>query len=222
MNNVSIRIAGCLFVLAALFWSLSCNTSTPNSNVAQNQSSTADAGNANVDPLWGTSSACKDENITMEEKRALVEADIAKQIRGDGKLKKQLDGEGTQQKRFKYRVVIQDKYLIAYFEGRIDGENQLEDLSEILNNFKKNKCVLRVILVPTGTLPDDPNQPMEPSMLSRGFEWNLCDWPQQPCSDGQCHDVCPSMTSNSNANVNVNANANVNMNVNANRIRAND
>jgi hypothetical protein len=207
MRNLSIRIAGCFLVLTALIWTLGCGPSATNSNVAQNQNANAELANTNTAQI--TSKACSDSG-TLGDKRQRVYDEIERQIKLDGNLATQYQEEA-----FDFDVVIVDRYLEAHFKGLIGGEDELENLSEILNNFKEDGCLLMVRMASKsaggGSVPPVP--------LS-GFEWNLCEWPTYPCPDGTC--ACRKLGNGSgNANSNTNANANANANSNANVYRSN-
>jgi hypothetical protein len=210
MRNVSIRIAGCLFVLTILVWSLACGPSAPNSNQVQNQNTPLDPANSNAGVAGITDGSCNETDLNRKLTR--VKENVRAQIEAREELERQLNGQGPQRpSRFKIDAGIVDNYIVVFVEGRIEGEDELEWLVEVLNNFKKDRCVLKVRLVPPGTLP------ITPQNLSAGFEWSLCEWPSYPCPDGTCKESCQkNINANTNGNANSNVNANVNQNMNAN------
>jgi hypothetical protein len=103
------------------------------------------------------------------------------------------------------------KYYIGYIRGKISGDDNLKELSDILNDFQSKEDCLRVIFfqaAPTTLTDDGP-----------GFEWSACQYPMVVCPNGEC---CMAVDTNANtntgsSNTNANANANANANSNVNR-----
>jgi hypothetical protein len=96
------------------------------------------------------------------------------------------------------------KYYVGHVRGKVSGDDNLKELSNILNDFQSKEDCLRVIFflpAQTSTSVDGP-----------GFEWSSCQYPMVVCPGGEC---CMAVDTNTNANTpaphtNTNTNANVN------------
>ena len=145
--------------------------------------------NANANSSILADDSCDEADVNQRVIK--VKQKITDKIKNDPNLKKQFEGDPTQNPaippRFKFEVRKSptSNHVEAIFEGGVSGKDKLKDLSDILNDFKKKGCLLRVVFVQTGTLP------LAPDAVASGFEWLACEWPMQACPDGQCLPSCP-------------------------------
>jgi len=210
MTNRSIRIAISLtVVLAAVMLIMSCGTAPQNTNLNQNQ-------NQNQNGIETKAAA-------IEYDDACDEQDVN---RRRDKTQQKIDAELSRDDELKDRVKILVKtvgtsHLEAIVEGQAGGEDELEDLSRIVRKFMKRKCVVRVLFVTTGTIPSATS-----ADRNEIFEWNACEWPNVPCTNGECvphpcvkgiRTPTPTPRPNTNANSSSSSNSNSNSNSNANR-----
>jgi hypothetical protein len=130
--------------------------------------------------------ACNDPDINQ---RAIkVKQKAVDKIKSNTKLKSQYEGDPGQglQPRFKFEVrkSPSGNYLEALFEGGISGDDSLKELGDILKDFKKNGCLLKVFFVKPGTMPLAASAPAE------GFDLISCEWPNIACPNGECRESC--------------------------------
>ena len=206
MKITSIRAAVSLTILlVVLLLIMSCAPGAQNTNqsLGQNQNDNQNANRAgNVAVLY--SDACDPTN--MNTKIELVQARIDEDIARDDELK-----EGRV--KVQVRKATGGDYLELLVEGFARGEDELNDLTHILKKFmnKDKNCVLRVVFVPTGTIPALAN-----SDRLTDFQWSACEWPKIACPSGVCAKACPSLTPqidptpNSTRSPNADSNAGVN------------
>jgi hypothetical protein len=95
-------------------------------------------------------------------------------------------------------------YFIARVRGKVSGDDNLKELSNILNDFQdKQECLRVVYFLPDSTASSAAGDP--------GFEWSSCEYPLHVCPNGEC---CMPIDANVNTNVNTTPNANTNSNGN--------
>jgi hypothetical protein len=185
MKNQSITLVVAILALTSILFALGCspapqNTNQPrntNANGSVNANGRAETNAANVAIL--EDSACSESNLGERRKR--VEEKILEKIEQSGNLRPQYQAQ-----RFKYQVVVvpgaNSNTLHLYIEGKITGDDSFVDLSRIIRSFVGRKCASRVRWVKTGTLPVAPDA----LSIDPGFEWTACDYPNEPCPNGEC------------------------------------
>jgi hypothetical protein len=95
-------------------------------------------------------------------------------------------------------------YFIARIKGKVSGDDNLKELSNILNDFQsKKECLRMIYFLPDPTSSSATGEP--------GFEWSSCEYPMHVCPNGECCSVIG-------ANTNTNGNTTPLVNVNGNRI----
>ena len=104
-------------------------------------------------------------------------------------------------------------YFVAYIKGKISGDDNLKELSDILNDFQgKSECMRMIYFLPNQTSTTADSVP--------GFEWSSCEYPMHVCPNGEC---CQDKDSNTNTNTHPGpsptANSNGNSNSNAGRAK---
>lgn len=217
MKNRAITVALLLTVaLAAFMLILSCGTGPQNVNQNQNQNQNRAETESQTAAL-GADGVC--DLTDLRQKIDGVKRRILEKMSDD--LKKQHNGNTAQglPPRFQYEVRLSPNgnYLEVYFENGFSGSDGLKDMADVLNDFKKDKCLLKVYFVPRGGIP------VNGTARTDGFEWTACEWPKVACPSGVCDtEPCPSFsppTANSNANTNSNTS---NMNSNSGRGNANN
>ena len=165
MKIQSIKIAISMSVLSVVLFSFSCATKENDVLV---------------------DSACNEQDIN--QRAAKVKQKTIEKIKANAKLKSQYEGDPGQglQPRFKFEVrkSPSGNYLEALFEGGISGDGSLKELGDILKNFKKNGCVLKVFFLKSGSLPLADSAPAE------GFDLIACEWPNVACPNGECRESC--------------------------------
>ena len=164
MKNETIRIAISMSLLGAVLFSFAC--SKENGALAD--------------------SACDEPDINQ---RAIkVKQKITDKIKAKPKLKSQYEGDPGSglQPRFKFEVrkSPSGNYLEALFEGGLSGEDAMKELGDVLKDFKKNGCLLKVLFLKPGSLPLAASAPAE------GFDLIACDWPNVACPNGECRESC--------------------------------
>lgn len=197
--RISVGIAG----LGALVYFLACSPATQNNNSNQNQAIAPNQNQANG-------------NVSSKDLRpceyGLPPGSQAQQIKKDieakmgPSLKKLLKDPANPNGTFTVEVqkASGGTYFVAYIKGKISGDDNLKQLSNILNDFQGKEQCLRVIhFLPNQLTATDGG----------GFEWSSCEHPMVVCPNGEC---CIPATGNTNTNMNANVNANVNSNANAN------
>lgn len=199
MKALSMRISAGMIALGALLYFLACSPATQNNNSSQNQnlSNQANGNRASKDlePCnYGSEPGSHAQGIKKE-----IKDEMGTSLK---KLLKDQDNPGGT-----FTLEIQKAsdgtYFVAYVRGRISGDDNLKELSNILNNFQdKEECLRMVYFLPDQTTP--------PAQGGDGFEWSSCEHPMVVCPNGECcwPTGTNTNTGNSNANTNTNGNAN--------------
>lgn len=192
MKKQMIRISLPAIALACLLLALSCGSpETSNSN--QNS--------ANVSSV-GPSDPCGES--TIDDKVTQLNIRLVNEMKADSLLAPQY-----QAGKFNMTAVKGSEYhIVVYVEGSVKGQEKFEKISDILDNFQKGGCVMRIVLRVNSADP--------------GFEWEYCAEGTCPGPDGRCYACMTNSNSNAPANSNTNSNTNVNANSNSNaRVRTN-
>jgi len=206
MKALSIRISAGIISLGALLYFLACSPATKNDNSSQNQNvSSASGNNAPMDL-----SACTDFGSDPGGAHA---KGIKKGIKDkmSASLKKLLKDADNPTGTFTIDVQKAENalYFVAYVRGRVSGDDNLKELSNILNDFQgKSECLRMVYLLPDQTTNITTGDP--------GFEWSSCEYPMVVCPNGECCHPTTANTNTSNVNTNSNGNSNANANANSN------
>ena len=204
MKAFLIRISVGVIVLAALVYFLACTSPTPSNNSNQNQpiapKNVANDNASSKDELkpceYGSEPGSHAQHIKNEIKDKMGPS-----------LKKLLKGPDNPDGTFTVEIekASNGTYFIARVKGKVSGDDNLKELSNILNDFQsKQECLRVVYFIPEQAAPGALGDP--------GFEWSSCEYPMRVCPNGEC---C--MTVEANTNTNVNASPPPNTNGNSNR-----
>ena len=203
MKAFLIRISVGVIALGALVYFLACSSPTPSNNASQTQNiAPKNAANGNSSP---------DDHLKPCEYGS-EPGSHAQHIKNDIKdkmgpsLKKLLKGPDNPDGTFTLEVAKASNgtYFVARIKGKVSGDDNLKELSNILNDFQSKQECLRVIyFMPDQSAPTITGDP--------GFEWSSCEYPLHVCPNGSC---CETIDSNTNTNVNTNTG---NTNGNSNR-----
>ena len=206
MKALLIKVASGMIALGALLYFLACSPPAPSNNASQNQ---------NIAPknLANGNSSSKDELRPCEYgsepgPHAQHIKDAIKDKMGPS-LKKLLKGPDNPGGTFTIEVqkATNGTYFVARVKGKISGDDNLKELSNILNDFQSKQECLRVVYF----IPDSTGLSVEGDP---GFEWSSCEYPMHVCPNGTC---CETVESNTNTNVNTNSTPQANTNGNSNR-----
>ncbi len=205
MKALSMRISAGTIALGALFYFLACSPATQNNNSSQNQNLSQNQNQANGTKALADLGPC---NYGSEPGSHAQR--IKKEIKGKmstllKKLLKDQDNPGGTFTIEIQKASDEKRYFVAYVRGKVSGDDNLKELSNILNDFQDKQECLRMVYF----LPD---QTTAAPLDGDGFEWNSCQHPMVVCPNGEC---C--MAAETNTNSNGNSNANTNTNANANR-----
>lgn len=198
MKALSMRISAGILALGALFYFLACSPATQNDNSRQNQNLAAANVNSPAKDLrpcnYGAEPGSHAQQIKKEIKDKMGSS-----------LKKLLKDPANPSGTFTIEVqkASNGTYFVAYVRGKVSGDDNLKELSNILNDFQNKEECLRVVYF----LPDQTG----PTLDGPGFEWSSCEYPMVVCPNGEC---CVAVDANTNTNGNSNANANANTNAN--------
>ena len=197
------RIAGGIIVLVGLLYFLACSPSPPqNNNISQNVAPDQNQAKGNT--------AAKEDLRPCEHQTdpGSHGQHIKDEIKGHmgSSLKKLLKGPDNPGGTFSIEVTKAQNgtYYIARIKGKISGDDNLKELSNILNDFQNKQECLRVVYF----LPDSAGTS---AAADSGFEWSSCEYPMQVCPNGEC---CTTISANSNGNVNTMPPVNTNTNGN--------
>lgn len=194
MKALLMRITVGVFALGALFYFLACTPPTPNNNAGQNvspNSNHANGNQANGNTL--TSLQPCDSNTNPGTHGQQMKHEMKdKMSPALKKLYKDADNpDGT------FTIEITQAtggtYYIGRIKGKISGDDNLKELSDILNDFQSKQECLRVIyfVPPDGASATAEGEP--------GFEWSSCEYPMHVCPNGEC---CSTIEANTNSNTN--------------------
>lgn len=204
MKALLMRIVVGVFALAALLYFLGCNPAPPNNNTSQNQNVSPNTNHANANSSKNDMKPCDDTSEPGSHAQHIK--DEIKDKMGPS-LKKLLKTTDNPNGTFTIDISKAEngKYFIARVRGKVSGDDNLKELSNILNDFQSKQECLRVIyFMPNGAAagPGD------------GFEWSSCEYPMVVCPNGEC---CMPIDANTNANTHPSPAGNANGNGNANR-----
>jgi hypothetical protein len=206
MKALLMRIAVGIIGLVGLVYFLACSPPPPpNSNVGQNIGQNQNQANGNMSKAdlrpcdYGSDPGSHGQHIKDEIKEHM-----------GASLKKLLKDADNPNGTFTLEVTKAQNgtYFVARIRGRVSGDDNLKELSNILNDFQDRQDCLRVVyFLPESTSSSEVGEP--------GFEWSSCEYPLHVCPNGEC---CMPTESNTNANVNTNTNtAPANFNANGSR-----
>lgn len=204
MKALLIRISVGVIALGALFYFLACSPATQNNNSTQNQTLSPNQNQANGNVASKDLRPC---NYGSEPGPHAQEIKREIKDKMSTSLKRLLKDQGNPDGTFsiEIRKASNGTYFVAYVRGKVSGDDNLKELSNILNDFQdREECLRTVYFLPDQTTPAALDGP--------GFEWGACEHPMVVCPNGEC---C--MPAETNTNTNGNANVNTNTNANANR-----
>lgn len=209
MKNNFVRIALLLILLAAMLLSFACG---PGANTNQENGQNQGA-NQPVKVLFDPG-RCQLSGTTA----ATLKKDIEDALKDKKNLKKNLEGADGNGPWLDFDVIKSPNgyYYEAIFYGAIGGNDQFEELTNILNDFNGTKeCLRRAVF----------RGPRKAAQVNADrleeFEWIACDYPKRPCADGSCNcdksnsntsGMTNGGTSNSNRPSNTNSNTSSNSN----------
>jgi len=194
---------------------LACGPGAQNANQQQARNQIEDQSQSDNQVVVKTDDSCDETDLTEKPKK--IKKNLADRIEHHSKLKDQHDPDPNVPSRFKFdvRQSPDTSWYEAIVWGSVGGNDALKDLADILNDFNKKGCIMRVVFLPSAP----PH--LGPKDRVVGFEWTTCEDPKQPCPDGSCGPPCaeksPRINGNSNGNSNSGTNTNSNTNSNSNR-----
>ncbi|HKP70838.1 MAG TPA: hypothetical protein VJV05_16230, partial [Pyrinomonadaceae bacterium] len=190
---------------------LGCNPAPPNNNTSQNQGVSPNANHANTNSSKNDMKPC--EATSEPGSHAQHIKDEIKDKMGPS-LKKLLKTNDNPNGTFTVEISKAENgtYFVGRIKGKISGDDNLKELSNILNDFQSRQECLRVIY-----FQPDPALALPPG--GGGFEWSSCEYPMVVCPNGEC--CMPIDVPNPSPGVNTNANVNSNGNSNGNANRGN-
>jgi len=207
MKALSMRISAGVIALGALLYILACSPATQNNNSSQNQNLAGNQAGV-ASKLEPCETSIGDPGHGEGLKGKIKDKIKNKPFSSLKKLLKDTDNpDGT------FTVEVQQvsngTYFVAYVRGKVSGDDNLKELSDILNDFQDEKnCLRMVYLLPNQTSPVAEAVP--------GFEWSSCEYPKYMCTNGECcegrsenSNTTPSPTPNGNGNSNSNSNSNL-------------
>ena len=218
MKAQSMKIVAGTIVLGALLYFLACSSPTPTNNSSQNQNQPTNQNQANANGTPHSDlKACDDYGSDPNPHAQHIKKEIENKM--DSSLKKLLKTPTNPDGTFTVEVKratepANAKYFVAYIRGKVSGDDNLKELSDILNDFQsKEECLRIVYFLPEGAVTTDGG----------GFEWIACQYPMVVCPDGTCcmpdylqqEGSTSSAYSNSSGNTNSNKAANTNANTNS-------
>ena len=205
MKGLLIRVGAGTIALGALIYFLACSPPAPQSNNSsqnvgsnQNQANGNTASKEDLRPCeYGSEPGSHAQHIKDEIKNKMGPS--LKRL-----LKTPDNPAGT------FTVEVQKAqngtYFVARIKGKISGDDNLKELSNILNDFQSKQECLRVIyFLPDSTTTSASGDP--------GFEWSSCEYPMHVCPNGEC---CMPVDGNTNTNGNTTPRPNTNGNSNGN------
>jgi hypothetical protein len=201
MNAQLMRISAAIIALGALLYFLACAPGGQNTDQSQNLAPNQNQANANKVAL--------DPCVSVSDPGAKGK-EIKDKIKGkmSDKLKRLLKDETNQDGTFTIEVkkAVTAMYFEAFVRGDVSGDDNLKELSNILNDFQDKSWCMRVVYFLPGA------NTTQPAALISGFKWSSCEYPLKTCPNGECRDDCGAME-----NTNTPTNSNGNSNANANR-----
>lgn len=206
MKAFSIRIAAGVIALGALLYFLACNTPAPNTNSGQNQNKEVSPNSNQVNANTAKNDMRPCDAISDPGPHSQHIKDEIKDKMGPS-LKKLLKTADNPNGTFTIEVNKMENasYFVARIKGKISGDDNLKELSDILNDFQSKQECLRVIYFMPGGVASAAGP-------GDGFEWSSCEFPMVVCPNGECcmptGNPNPTPSTNTNGNSNSNGNAN--------------
>ncbi len=197
MKNRLTAITSAIILFAAVLISLSCKD-VPQNNTTSN--TTANNTVANVNQNNSVQNSESDSALTLDcretnpRRRQEVFDKIEENIGNNTILQYQYEYG-----KFDFDVVDSGGDLVVYFWGRVytKKEDKVDDLNKTFKKLVKNGCVSKVVF-------SEPANAKATALP--GFEYNLCESPNEVCSDGVCRNGCKKKEDDGNTNTNTNAN----------------
>lgn len=221
MKALLIRTAAGLIALGALLYSSACSPTPPASNANHDQNQNSSDGNqADGNKSMADLRPCDDYGSGHGAHSAKIKKDIEDKMRP--RLKKLLKGPNNPNGTFTVEVqkATNGSYYVAYIKGKVSGDDNLKDLSNILNDFQNKQDCLRVVyfMSAPGSVTADEGP---------GFEWSSCEYPMMVCPNGECclatsSTVETSAKTSTNSNSNSGGGSNSNSNGNSNGAKKGD
>ena len=204
MKALSMRISAGIIALGALLYFLACAPATQNNNSSQNQNLSA----ARTSRAPTDLKPCDSYGGDPGSHGGAIKKGIEDKM--GPSLKKLLKDQDNPHGTFTVEIQQAEKgtYFVAYVRGKVSGDDNLKELSNILNDFQDKQECLRLVYF----LPDDGRPVVDGTS---GFEWSSCEYPMHVCPNGECCDSKSENTNTANTNSNGNSNANANANANA-------
>lgn len=191
MKNTLIKIALTNVLLTAVLVSLSCTdvpqnktvvNSPANNSVAQKNTNQNDAGILTQD--------CSGDPPVRQKK---IKDGIKASIDKENDLKYQL------KKRFDFEPIVDSTSgdAVLYIWGNVYTDAKgLNKLNNTYEGYVKKGCVTKVVFDKAPTV----------ETLNSGFQFDLCESPNQVCSNGTCQETCSKEIDDKNTNADSNAN----------------
>lgn len=189
--------------LGALLYFLACSPPAPNNKSTQNQNLSPDQNAAGANKASMNMQPCDDFGSGHGAHAKAIKDEIEGKM--GPSLKKLLKDQNNPNGTFTLEVqkAANGKYYVGYVKGKVSGDDNLKELSNILNDFQGKQDCLRVIFF-------QPTQTSAAADGGPGFEWSACEYPMVVCPGGEC---CMPVDPNANSNANTgNTNANTNVN----------
>lgn len=195
MKNRLTAITFAAILFAAVLLSLSCKDTSQNNTMSNTTANNTVANvnqNNSVQNSESVSTLAFDCNGTNEQKITKVNAKMLQNIQGDLDLQKQYSNG-----KFNFNVAENSGNVVLYIWGRVhtEKEDKVDDLNKTFKKFVKKGCVAKVIF-------GEPAK--DKATTSQGFEYSLCEYPNEVCSNGECRLGClVKIEDNTNANSNM-------------------
>lgn len=203
------RISAGIIAIGALLYFLACTPPPQGNNSSQNQNLSPNQNQGNVHIASKDLKRCDSISDPPGHSHAIKD-----EIKGkmSSSLKKLLKDQDNPNGTFTLDISKAPdpaSYYIAKVTGKISGDDNLKELSDILNDFQdKEQCLRLVYFLPA------PGSPA--ALVDSGFEWSACEYPLHVCPNGECCDTKNENTNTGNMNTNSNGNSNSNANSNSN------
>jgi|GEM_PF-3085514 len=195
-----------LLIAATALWTLAmmlaCNNGQQNNNAANNPNKPNDNSNTNANALPPPPTpippavACGQANTA--DRATMVQQSLTQHItQTGGKLNEEYTATTP---KFAFRAVVfppgpnpgdpPPDALVMVIGGSISGKNIFPALNSLLAPYMaQNKCVMRVVFVPTVALVPPSYTITSLAALPGGFGWSGCEYPQVACPSGMCADA---------------------------------
>src|SRR6187397_509048 len=146
MKALSMRILAGVIALGALLYILACSPATQNNNSSQNQNLSGNQASAAAKELEPCDSSVGDPNHGEGLKGKIEKKIKDKPFSSLKKLLKDSNNlDGTFTVEVKKGEGANVEYFVAYIRGKVSGDNNLKDLSDVMNDFQDEKNCLRLV-----------------------------------------------------------------------------